>query len=277
MPSQTPDIVTTERRVTSAPGRRSGGLGAGPRHALTLTWRSLLKVRNNPEQLLDVVIQPVLFVVLFVFVFGGAVAGDWHTYLRFLLPGLMVQQVLFATMSIGVMLSTDITKGIVDRFRSLPIARSAPLVGAVLGDAARYMISMVVLLAFGGLLGFRFETGLLPALAACALVLAFALALCWIPAFVGLLVKNPQSVSGIGFVVLFPLTIVSNVFAEASTMPGWLRAWVRVNPVSQVVDAARGLMLGGPVAVPLLATAVWGACILAIFVPLTVRAYIRHT
>ncbi|MBT2231527.1 ABC transporter permease [Nonomuraea sp. NEAU-A123] len=253
------------------------GLLAAIKHSGTLTWRNLLKVRNSPEQLVDVIIQPIVFVIIFAFLFGGAISGDWRAYLQFLVPGLMVQTVLFATMGIGVALNADANKGIVDRFRSLPIARWAPLAGAVFGDAGRYVISMVALVGFGSILGFRFQNGLLAGLAACLVTLGFALALCCIPATVGLTVKNPQTVQGIGFIVMFPLTIISNVLVKTETLPTWLQAWVKVSPVTQVVNATRGLMLGGPVAEPVLYTALWGVGIVIVFAPLAVRAYFRRT
>jgi oleandomycin transport system permease protein len=168
-------------------------------------------------------------VVLFVFLFGGAVAGRWQDYLQSVLPGIAVQTVLFASMGTGTAINTDITKGIFDRFRSMPIARSAPLVGHVLGDLVRYVVSLGMILAFGAALGFRVRTGPLPALAACLLLLAFALAVSWIPTILGLLVRTPQTVQGIGFFVLFPLTFGSNIFVGTSTLPGWLQVWVSVN------------------------------------------------
>ncbi|MFE3170894.1 ABC transporter permease [Amycolatopsis sp. NPDC059090] len=246
-------------------------------HGMTLTWRRVISVKNSPEQLLDVVIQPIVIIVLFVFVFGGAVSNNWQDYLQFVLPGMMVQTVFLSTMGIGVTMSTDVSKGISDRFRSLPIARSAPLVGTVLGEAGRYLISIAVLIGFSAVLGYRFENGLLGTLAACAVVLVFSFGLCWIPALVGLLVKNPQTVQGLGFVVMFPLTFISNVFVKTSTMPEWMQAWVRISPVTQVVNATRGLMNGGPVAGPILYSAAWGIGILLVFAPLTVRAYLRRS
>lgn len=247
------------------------------RHGLTLTWRSLLKLKHSPEQLLDVVLGPIVFVLLFVFLFGGAVAGDWRDYLQYVLPGILVQTIVFATLGTGIGLSTDIKTGIFDRFRSLPIARSAPLVGTILGDVARYVLSGGVVLAFGMLLGFRVHTGPLAVLAAYGLVLVFAIAVCWVTALVGLLVKTPQSVQVFGFVVLFPLTFGSNIFTLPATMPGWLRAWVEVNPVSALTTALRGLLDGGPVAGAVLETLLWSAGIVAVFAPLAVGAYRRRT
>jgi oleandomycin transport system permease protein len=246
-------------------------------HGLTLTWRSLVKTRRNPEQLADVTFQPIIFTLLFVFVFGGAIGGDWRTYLQFVLPGLLVQSVIFSTLGTGVGLNTDIDKGVFDRFRSLPIARSAPLVGAVLGDAVRYAFSICVMIALGAALGFDFTNGAAGAIAGCLLVLGFALALCWVWVWLGLTVKTAQGVQGLAFLVMFPLTFGSNVFVPTTTLPSWMQAFVNVNPVRFLVDAARGLMLGGPVAQPLLYTVLWCAGLLAVFVPLALRAYRRRT
>jgi oleandomycin transport system permease protein len=245
-------------------------------NGLTLAWRSLLKVKHSPEQLLDVTLTPIIFVVLFVFLFGGAVAGRWQDYLRVVLPGIAVQTVLFASMGTGTAINTDITKGIFDRFRSLPIARSAPLVGHVLGDLVRYVVSLGVILAFGVALGFRMRTSPPAALAACLLLLAFALAISWIPTTLGLLVRTPQTVQGIGFFVLFPLTFGSNIFVSADTLPGWLQAWVRVNPVTHLVDATRGLLRGGAVAEPVLLSLAWMVGIVVVFAPVAIVIYRRR-
>ena len=180
-------------------------------------------------------------------------------------------------MGTGVGLNTDITKGIFDRFRSLPIARSAPLIGAVVGDVVRYVISVAVVVGFGMLIGFRVRTNPLSALAAVALVMVFALALCWVTALLGMLAKTPQSVQGFGFVLMFPLTFGSNIFVPTDTLPGWLQAWVDVNPVSKLSEAARGLMLGGPVLTPTLVSLLSAAAIAVVFAPLAVGAYRRRT
>jgi oleandomycin transport system permease protein len=245
-------------------------------HALTLTWRALVRIRRNPEQLLDVTLQPIIFTTLFVFLFGGALAGTTrHEYLQFLLPGIMVQTVIFASAGTGIGLNTDITKGIFDRFRSMPIARSAPLSGAILGDMFRYVASFAVLFAYGSLLGFRVRTNVWFALAGVALLIVFAFAVCWIWALLGLIVKSPQSVQGFGFIVMFPLTFGSNVFVPTDTLPGWLQAWVKVNPVTPLTEAMRGLYLGGPIATSIWRTLAWAAGIVAIFAPLAVRRYRR--
>jgi oleandomycin transport system permease protein len=269
----TPPATPPTVRPPGNPAPRLAGL----RHGMTLTWRSLIKIKHSPEQLLDLTLQPIIFVLLFVFLFGGALAGDWRDYLQFVLPGILVQTVVFATLGTGVGLNTDITKGVFDRFRSLPIARSAPLVGTVLGDVVRYIVSAGVVLGFGAVLGFRIHTGPMAVLAAYGLVLTFAFALCWLAALVGMLVKSPQSVQGFGFIVMFPLTFGSNIFTQTSTLPGWLQAWVEVNPVSALTTATRGLMLGGPVADAAIRTLLWAAAIFAVFFPLAIRAYRRKS
>jgi len=255
----------------TAPARSWGMV----RHCLVLAQRALIKIRRTPEQLVDVTLQPILFVVLFVYLFGGAIAGSQHDYLQFVLPAIMVQTVLFSTVAIGVNLNNDVSKGVFDRFRSLPIARSTPLVGAVLGDVIRYVISVVVLTVVGYALGFRIGTNPASALAGELLVVLFALCLCWVSIFLGMTVREPGGVQGIAFLVLFPLTFGSSMFVPVDTMPGWLQAWVHVNPVTHLVDAVRGLMLGGPVAWPVTQSLFWCAVLVVVFAPLAVRAYRR--
>jgi oleandomycin transport system permease protein len=254
---------------------RVGPLPAPVRQSLSLAWRTLLRIRRTPEQLLDVTLQPPIFIVLFVYVFGGAISGTQHEYLQYVLPSLMVQTVIFGTIAIGSNLNDDIKNGVFDRFRSLPISRSAPLVGAVFGDVIRYSIAIIVTLAFGMALGFRVGTDPLQAFAACLLTLGFALCLCWVSIFIGMLVRESGAVQGLGFLILFPLTFGSTTFVKADTMPGWLQAWVRVNPITHLNEAVRSLMVGGPVAGPVAWSVGWAALILVIFAPLAVRAYRR--
>jgi oleandomycin transport system permease protein len=246
------------------------------RHGLTLAWRSLLKLRHSPDQLLDVLLMPITFVVVFVFLFGKAVAGDWHAYLQFVLPGIAVQALLFASMGTALALNADLRTGIFDRFRSLPIARSAPLTGHLLGDLVRYAVSLVLVFGLGAALGFRTHGAPLAVLAGCGLIMLFAFAVCWIAALVGLLAKSPGSVQGLAFLLIFPLTFGSNVFVPTVDLPGWLQAWVKVNPVTQVSDAARGLLLDQPLGNAVTASLLWTAAILVVFAPLAVRAYRRQ-
>jgi ABC-2 type transport system permease protein len=233
----------------------------------------MLKIKHVPEQLIDVTITPVLFTLLFTYMFGGAIAGSTGEYLQFILPGILVMSVLFTTVYSGVALNTDMTRGVVDRFRSLPVWRPAPLVGAVLGDSLRYLLAGTVVVVVGLVLGFRPDGGAGGVLAAMLLVVAFSFGLAWVFTTVGLLMRSPSAVMNTGFMALFPLTFLSNVFVEPETLPGWLEAFVDVNPISHLVTAVRGLMDGtssaGEVGL-VLATA---AGLTLVFAPLTTRLY----
>jgi len=257
--------------------RRQTPLG-GMRNTFTLTWRSVLKIRTNMEDVIGLSLQPIMFLVLFTYVFGGAIAhGSTHAYLQYELPGLLVMTVVFATLGTGLMLNQDITSGVFDRFRTLPIARWAPLAGAVLGDMVRYLISVVITIGFGMILGFRVTTNPGSAVAGCLLLLAFALAMCWVSALIGLLVKTPQGVQAFAFIALFPLVFGSNLLAPTATMPGWLQAFVKVNPMTLLTDAERGLFTGGAVAGPAVRSMLWAVGIFVVFAPLAARAYRRRT
>ena len=250
---------------------------AAVRHALTLAWRSLVQIRHNPMELGDLSLQPLMFVLLFAYVFGGAMAGSPKAYLQFGLAGIICQNALFLTMNTGMALNTDITKGVFDRFRSLPIARSAPLLGRIAADVVRQVWSVAILLGVGLVLGFRLGTNPVAALGAVALLVAFVLAFSWLPVLVGMLVDEPEKVMMLGFVVVFPMTFASSAFVPVATMPGWLQAWVKVNPTSLLVDAVRGLLVGGKVAAPALGALAWAAAIAVAFAPLALRAFRRRT
>jgi oleandomycin transport system permease protein len=257
---------------------RVAGWRRNIRHALVLSRRNLIKTMRTPEQLIDVTLQPIIFLLLFVYVFGGAISGgSRHDYLQFLLPGLLAQGIAMGSIALGQNLNADIEKGVFDRFRSLPIARLAPLVGAVLADFFRYLILCLIYVAFGYLMGFRIDANPLAAVAAVVLSVAFALCFCWISLWVGLKVRTPGAVQGVMFLLIFPLSFGSNTFVETTTMPGWLQAFVKVNPISHLVDVVRGLMMGGPVLHDLLWTFGWMAGLLAVFVPLALRAYKRRS
>ncbi len=208
----------------------------------------MLKIRHVPEQLADVVAIPVVFTLMFTYLFGGALAGSASRYLQFLLPGTLVMAVLLVTMYAGITLSTDSAKGLSDRFRSLPIWRTAPIAGALLGDIGRYLLASGLVLGLGAAIGFRPAGGAAGAAAGVALLLVFALSLSWAWTTLGLLLRTPQAVMSTGTVVLFPLTLASNVFVRPQTMPGWLQAIVSVNPVTHLVTAERGVMDGHPAA-----------------------------
>ena len=241
--------------------------------ALTFGWRGMLKVKHVPEQLLDVTLTPVLFTLMFTFMFGGAIAGSTGEYLQFILPGILVMSVLFTTVYSGVALNTDATKGVVDRFRSLPVWRPAPLVGAMLGDTVRYLVAATVVVAVGLVLGFRPDAGVDGMLAAMLLVIVFCFGLAWVFTTAGLLMRAPNAVMNGGFMALFPLTFLSNVFVEPDTLPSGLETFVEANPVSHLVSAARGLMDGTAVAGEIGVVLATAAGLTAIFAPLTVRLY----
>jgi len=243
--------------------------------ALTFGWRGMLKVKHVPEQLLDVTITPVMFVLMFTYLFGGAIAGSTGEYLDYILPGILVMSVLFTTVYSGVALNTDLTKGVVDRFRSLPIWRPAPLVGSLLGDTVRYLIAGTVIIVLGVILGYRPGAGVTGVVAALALVITFSFGLSWVFTTMGLLLRTPNAVMNAGFMGIFPLTFLSNVFVDPATLPAPLDAFVKVNPISILVNASRGLMEGtasaGDIGI-VLATA---AALTAVFAPLTTRLYRR--
>jgi ABC-2 type transport system permease protein len=244
--------------------------------ALTFGWRGMLKVKHVPEQLLDVTITPVMFVVMFTYLFGGAITGSTGEYRDYILPGILVMSVLFTTVYSGVALNTDLTKGVVDRFRSLPIWSPAPLVGSLLGDAVRYVIAGTVIIVLGVILGFRPDAGAGGAAAALALVVLFAFGLSWVFTTLGLLMRSPSAVMNAGFMGIFPLTFLSNVFVEPDTLPGGLRAFVDVNPISILATASRGLMAGTAQASDIAIVLAVAAALTAIFAPLTTRLYRRH-
>jgi oleandomycin transport system permease protein len=247
------------------------------RHSMALAKRSLIKTMRTPEALIDVTLQPIIFLLLFTYIFGGAIGGgSRHDYLQFLLPGLLGQSIAMGGIALGQNLNADIEKGVFDRFRSLPIARSAPLVGAVLADVVRYVILCVMFLGFGYALGFRAQQGIGGLLGAVGLSVAFALCFCWISVFVGTKVRTSGAVQGVMFLLVFPLSFGSNVFVQSGTLPGWLQAFVKVNPITHLVGTVRGLTIGGPVAGHLGWTLLWMLGLLVVFVPLALRGYRRR-
>jgi oleandomycin transport system permease protein len=247
----------------------------GVKHTATVAWRTLVRIRHNPMELMDYSVQPLMFVLLFTYVFGGALAGSTDAYLAFALPGIIVQNALFTTMNTGVALNQDLTKGVFDRLRSLPIARYSPLAGRIVADLAKQVWSMSLLLIVGVIIGFRVHNGALGVVGAYLLLLAFTLALSWIAVLVGVLVDEAEKVMMFAFTVIFPLTMISNAFVATSTMPGWLQSFVKINPVTFLADAIRGLLVGGPVGAPVVKSLAWAAGLLVVFAPLAVRAFRR--
>jgi ABC-2 type transport system permease protein len=250
---------------------RAGALSA----TLTFGWRGMLKVKHVPEQLLDVTITPVMFVLMFTYLFGGAIAGSTGEYRDYILPGVLVVAVTFTTVYSGIAINTDLTRGVIDRFRSLPIWRPAPLFGALLGDSVRYTIAGTVIVLLGLILGWRPEGGPAGVIAAVALVVVFAFGLSWIFTTMGLVMRSPNAVMNAGFMSIFPITFLSNVYVEPETLPSALEAFVNVNPVSVLTDACRGLVDGSPDGGQIAIVLAVAAGLTAVFAPLTTRLYSR--
>lgn len=241
--------------------------------SLTFGWRALLKIKHVPEQLFDVTVFPIMFTLLFTFLFGGALAGSTVDYIQFLLPGILVQGVIMITMYTGTTLRTDLDRGVFDRFRSLPIWRPSALVGMLLGDAVRFTISAVITVCLGLLLGFRPGGGVIGVVLGVLLLLVFAFALGWIWTFLSLVLRTSGSVMGVSMLVITPITFGSNIFVDPATMPGWLQSFVEVNPVSHLVTAVRALMAGADPGAELVLTLVWAAGLVAVFGTLTMWRY----
>lgn len=213
-------------------------------NALVFGWRAILKFRHVPEQLFDLVMTPIMFTLLFTFVFGGALAGSPGDYLQFFLPGILVQTVVFNSVYSGMGLSTDFQKGLFDRFRTLPIWSLAPFAGLMVGDLLRHLIAGGIILGIGLILGYRPEAGLIGTVLAFAMLLTIGFGMGWVFIVLGLLVRTPMTVMTLGFTILFPITFASNIMVDPATMPNWLRSFVEVNPVSLMATALRGLMSG---------------------------------
>ena len=254
---------------------------ARPPRASTFTvigvfaWRSVLKVRHVPEQLLDVLAIPVIFTLMFTYLFGGALAGSTRDYLQFLLPGTLVMTVSLLTMYTAIGLNTDITAGVTDRFRSLPIWQPAPIVGALAGDVGRYLIASGLVLGLGFAMGFHASGGATGVLSALALILAFAFGLSWIWTTLALLMRSPNSIMNLAMMVLFPITLASNVFVEPKTTPGWLEAFINVNPMSHLVTAVRGLIYGRTDMSEIAWVLAGSAILVMVFAPMTMWLYSR--
>ncbi|MFJ6939855.1 ABC transporter permease [Streptomyces sp. NPDC101132] len=250
---------------------------AALRQTATMAWRSLVSVKHNPLELVDYSITPIMFVFLFTYVFGGQMAGSPQEYLQYALAGIIVQNTLFMSMYTAMALNTDLTKGVFDRLRSLPIARTAPLLGRITADLAKQLWAMLLMIALGTLLGFEITGGVAGFLGATLLLLTFAAAVSWTAVLIGMLAGDAEKVQVFAFTFIFPITFTSSAFVQVDTMPGWLQAWVNVNPVTHLSDAFRGLLLGTPAGSAILWSLVWAAGITLVFMPLAMRAYRSHT
>lgn len=268
------EAVRTADRVAAT--RRRVSMRETLGQTLMMAWRALKKMRRNPEQFFDVALQPILFTAMFAFVFGGAIAGDVESYLPLMIPGILAQTVLTTCMATGTQLREDLEKGVFDRFKSLPISRIAPLAGPMVADLLRYTIAATLTFSMGLVMGYRPGGGVGGVFAAILLAIFTGWSLAWVFTWVGTIARSAQAVQGISMMILFPLTFLSNAFVPVETLPGWLAAFVRINPVSHLVTATRDLansaLVTGEVAWTLLACLI----VIAIFAPLSVRSYKRH-
>ncbi|MEU5955842.1 ABC transporter permease [Streptomyces sp. NPDC047525] len=243
--------------------------------SLTFGWRAMLKIKHVPEQLFDVTAFPIMMVLMYTYLFGGALAGSPSEYIQYLLPGILVMSVVMITMYTGVSVNIDIEKGVFDRFRTLPIWRPSVMVGYLLGDMLRYAIASLVMLAVGMIIGFRPDGGVLGVLAGVLLLLVFSFAFSWVWTMFGLLLRTEKSVMGVSMMVLFPLTFLSDIFVKPETMPGWLQAFVNNNPITHVASAVRDLMAGTSPGSSLVWALGWAVLLVAVFGPVTMRLYNR--
>lgn len=277
-------VKSAEQATWSAADLRAAlGNGEPPAPAgtasaiLTFGWRGMLKIKHVPEQLFDVTLTPVLFTLMFTYLFGGAVAGSTGEYLTYIMPGILSMSVIFTTVYSGVSLCNDMSKGVIDRFRSMPIWRPAPLVGALIGDSVRYLVAALVVIALGLILGFRPDGGPAGVIAAILLVAFFSFGLSWVFGCLGLIMRTPQAMMNVGFSAIFPITFLSSAFVDPSTLPKALKAFVENNPVSHLIEACRALMEGGSVGNHLFWVVVTTVLLTAVFAPLTARLYARKS
>ena len=243
---------------------------------LTLGWRAMLKIKHVPFQLFDVTAFPIIMTLVFTYLFGGALAGSPRQYVQYLIPGIVVQAIVFITVYTGFGINLDISKGLFDRFKSVPIWQPSPIFGALLGDVFRYAMAATMVILLGLVMGFRPAGGFVGVVLAVALVIVFAISISWIWIIVGMMVQSPESVMTSSFLLLFPLTMASNIFVDPRTMPGWLRAFVMVNPVSHLANASRGLMNGDVPVESVLWVLASSAVVTAAAAPFAMRMYRRE-
>jgi ABC-2 type transport system permease protein/oleandomycin transport system permease protein len=272
--------VTAVAARAGAPAPASPGLVTQARWAvsdtLTIARRNLLVWMRVPAYIVFTVIQPVIFVLMFRYVFGGAIKVPYPGgYVSFLLPGIIGQTAAFATFGTAIALAQELKKGVIDRLRSMPMARSAVLAGRLVADTARMTVTILIVLGIGYAVGFRFQNGVGPAILMIVLAIVFGVSICVIAAFTGLAIGDEESVQAFGLIWLFPLTFLSSAFVPIATMPGWLQAFANNQPVTYVIDTMRALALGGPIEANLWKSLAWLAGIFIVFAPLAVRAYKR--
>jgi len=236
-------------------------------------WRNLIKIKHIPEQFMDVLITPIMFTFMFTYIFGGALAGSTKAYLQFFIPGILVQTLTFNAMYAGININNDVSKGIFERFRSMPIWLPAPLSGIFIGDFFRHLISAILVLLFGLILGFRTDAGITALLISFLIMIFFAMSISWIFIIMGLTMRSASAAMSFGWLILMPLVFMSNIFADPSTMPGWLQTFISYNPLAWQVDAVRGLLAGGFPLKEIVIALGASLVITAILFPLTVWFY----
>lgn len=240
-----------------------------------MVWRNLIKYTRLPQLLIFSTIQPVMFVLLFAYVFGGAIQTPGGDYINYLLPGILVQTVIFGAIQTGIGLAEDLSKGMIDRFNSLPVSRGAVLAGRTISDSIRNILVVFLMIGVGTLIGFRFQNGEFNAVLAVVLLILFGYAFSWISANIGLLVKEVETAQVAGFVWVFPLVFASSIFVPTKTMPAWLQTFAENSPITAVVNTVRGLVLGGPFEIDLIKPLIWISGILVVFIPLAIYQYRR--
>lgn len=267
------DKVADERLLQAIAAGDRPEPPSGWSSTMAFASRALLRIKHVPEQMFDVTLFPIIFLLMFTYLFGGAIAGSTSDYLQFLLPGILVMTVAQITMYTGIDLNNDIRKGIFDRFRTLPIWLPSALIGALLVDVVRYTMASAVMIVLGLVLGFRPEGGLVGVLLAVALVLVFSFSLSWIWTTLGLIVRSEKSLMMMSFLVMMPLTFISNVFVDPSTLPSWLQGFVNVNPISTLATAVRGFMHGMGTWQQAANVLLVSVIMTAVFAPLTMYLY----
>ncbi|MFB7123739.1 ABC transporter permease [Kitasatospora xanthocidica] len=275
----TATLTPSRARDTRPPAEDSRiGLTGTLRHVGALTRRNLMRIKADPESMFDAVLMPVIFTVLFVYVFGGAMAGDQDTYKQYLIPGLLGQTGLTLAMAVGTGLNSDFQSGVMDRFRTLPIGRASVLLSKIVAETLRGLLSFAILIGFAMCIGFEVKTGPLEVLATIGLALLFGMSIVWISMLLGMALRSAQAVQGVAMLVLMPMQFGSSIFARTDTMPGWLQSFTKVNPLSALADASRSLLNGtGPVAHPVMIVLIWSAAVTAVFAPLAVARFRKRT
>lgn len=281
-------VTTTKQPADTAPSRVPAaqpsdegriGLRANLRHIGALVRRNALQIKQDPESMFDAVLMPIIFTLLFVFVFGGAISGkgNQEAYVNYVIPGLMAMMGMNISMAVGTGVNDDFKKGVMDRFRSMPIARSSVLLAKIVVEVGRMLVAITILLSVGFILGLSIKTSVLDLFLAIGLSAVFGASLMWIFILLGLTMKTAQAVQGMAMLVLMPLQFGSSIFAPPSTMPGWLQSFTDYNPLSNLADAARALINGGAVAHSVWMTLGWSLAITAITMPLAVRKFRQKT